>query len=67
MWSGVNTAITLACAKGIVMNEDASSLDVNGGHISLTKHLAKDFLRRKALLRGKERPKPRLALKTSKF
>ena len=32
----LNKAITLTCAKGIVINEDASSLDVNGGHISLT-------------------------------
>ena len=34
----VKTAITLACAEGIVVNEDASLLNVNGGHISLSKH-----------------------------
>ena len=37
----VNTAITIACAKGVVKNFDGNLLECNGGHISLTKHWAK--------------------------
>ena len=42
----VNTAITLACAQSIVLSEDPGLLDINGGHILLTKHWAKNFLHR---------------------
>ena len=58
----VNTAITLACAKGIVMNEDASLLDVNGGHISLTKHWAKNFLRRIGFVKRKGTTKAKVSI-----
>ena len=39
----VNTAITLAYPKGIMLNEDANSLDVSGEHISLTKNTGRKF------------------------
>ena len=61
----VNTVITLTCAKGIVINEDAGLLDVNGGHISLTKHWAKNFLHRIGFIKRKGMTKAKL--KTSKF
>ena len=37
----VNTAITMACAEGIVRNADSNKLAVNGGHILITKDWAK--------------------------
>lgn len=42
----VNTAITIASARGIVIKRDSNLLDVNGGHICLSKHWAKSFLQR---------------------
>ena len=36
----VNTAITIASARGIVIKRDSNLLDVNGGHICLSKHWA---------------------------
>lgn len=33
----INTAITIACAKGVLKNYDSNLLECNGGHISLTK------------------------------
>ena len=35
--SVVNTAITIASARGVVLSHDASSLATNGGHIDLSK------------------------------
>ena len=40
----VNTAITIACAKGVAKCFDSNLLECNGGHISLTKHWAKYLL-----------------------
>jgi len=37
----VNTAITLAAAKGIVLAEDANLLSENGGYLNLTSDWAK--------------------------
>ena len=34
----VNTAITIVCPQGIVVNKDANLLAFNGGHITLTKY-----------------------------
>ena len=34
----VNTAISIACANGVVKCFDSNLLECNGGHISLTKH-----------------------------
>ena len=40
----VNTAITMACAEGIVRSADSNLLAVNGGHILITKDWAKNIL-----------------------
>ena len=40
----VNTAITMACADGIVRNTDSNMLAVNGGHILITKDWAKNMV-----------------------
>ena len=40
----VNTAVTIACAKGVVKSCDSNLLECNGGHISLTKPWAKSLL-----------------------
>lgn len=58
----VNTAITLVCAQGIVINEDASLLDVNGGHISLSKHWAKNFLHRIGFVKRKGTTKAKVTV-----
>ena len=63
----LNKVITLTCAKGIVMNEDASSLDVSGGHISLTKHWVKNFLRRIGFIKRKGTPKARVGIENFKL
>ena len=42
----VNTAIVLACAKGIVKNYDSNLLAANGGHLVLTSNWGKSLLRR---------------------
>ena len=60
--SVVNTAITLACAEGIVRSEDPCSLQVNGGHISLTKHWAKNFLRRIGYVKRKGTTKAKVSV-----
>ena len=40
----VNTAIAIACAKGVIKCHDSNLLKCNGGHILLTKHWAKYLL-----------------------
>ena len=40
----VNTAITMACAEGIVRSSDSNLLAINGGHILITKDWAKNML-----------------------
>ena len=62
----VNTAITLACAQGIVVNEDANLLDCNGGHISLTMHWAKNFLHRIGFVKRKVTTKAKLTVENFK-
>lgn len=55
----INTAITIACARGVVKNADSNLLECNGGHISLTKHWAKyllecmGFVKRHASMKAK--------------
>ena len=39
----MNTAITMACAEGILRNADSNMLAVNGGHILITKDWAKNM------------------------
>ena len=40
----VNTAIVMACAEGVVMHHNSNLLDINGGHITITKDWAKSLL-----------------------
>ena len=49
----VNTAITLAAAKGIVMAKDANILVENGGYLNLTKDWAKRLMARMGLVKRK--------------
>ena len=42
----VNTAITIACAEGIVRSKDSSLLASNGGHFTLSQHWEKHLLSR---------------------
>ena len=42
----VNTAITIAGARGIILKMDKNRLAENGGHINLTKSWAKSLLKR---------------------
>ena len=58
----VNTAIAIACAKGLVKCHDSNLLVCNGGHILLTKHWAKyllermEFVKRRASTKAKVPP-----------
>ena len=49
----VNTAITIACARGVMKNVDSNLLKCHGGHISLTKH-AKYLLERMRVVKRRE-------------
>ena len=49
----VNTAITLAATKGIVLAEDANMLLQNGGYLNLTSDWAKKLLSRMGLVKRK--------------
>ena len=49
----VNTAITLAAAKGIVLAKDANMLSENGGYLNLTSDWAKRLLSRMGLVKRK--------------
>ena len=57
VWSSggvVNTAITLAAAKRIVLAKDANMLSQNGGHLNLTRDWAKRLLSRMGLVKRKQ-------------
>ena len=49
----VNTPITLAAAKGIVLAKDANMLSQNGGYLNLTSEWAKRLLSRMGLVKCK--------------
>ena len=55
----INTAITMACALGVVKSHDSNLLECNGGHISLTKNWSKylmecmRFVKRRASTKAK--------------
>ena len=49
----VNTAITLAAAKGIVLAKDANMLSQNGGYLNLSRDWAKRLLSRMGLVKCK--------------
>ena len=58
----VNTAITIACAHGIVISKDANLLSTNGGHINLSKHWAKSFLQRMGFVKRKGTTKAKITV-----
>lgn len=58
----VNTAIAIACAKGIVINRDSNLLACNGGHIVLTKHWGKYLLWRMGLVKRKATTKAKVTV-----
>ena len=58
----VNTAITIACAKGVVKNFDSNLLECNGGHVSLTKHWAKYLLERMGFVKRRASTKAKVSL-----
>ena len=49
----INTAITLAAAKGIVLARDANMLSESGGYLSLTSNWAKRLMSRMGLVKRK--------------
>ena len=58
----VNTAITIACAKGVVKCFNSNLLDCNGGHISLTKHWAKYLMERMGFVKRHTSTKAKISL-----
>lgn len=58
----VNTAITIACAKGIVRCHDSNLLECNGGHISITKHWAKYLMERMGFAKRRASTKAKLTV-----
>ena len=40
----VNTAIAMACAKGVVVHHDSNLIAINDGHITISKDWAKSLL-----------------------
>lgn len=58
----VNTAITLASARGFVIKKDSNLLAENGGHLSLGKNWAKSFLRRVGFVKRKGTTKAKVAV-----
>ena len=49
----MNTTITLAAAKGIILAKDSNLLIENGGHIDLTKEWAQRLMSRMGLVKRK--------------
>ena len=59
----VNTAITTACAKGVVKSFDCNLLETNGGHIALTKHWATNLMARMGLVKRRASTKAKMTPK----
>jgi hypothetical protein len=57
----VNTAIAIACAKGVVKCHDSNLLECNGGHILLTKHWAKYLLKRMGFVKRRASTKAKVS------
>jgi hypothetical protein len=57
----VNTAITIACAKGVVKSFDCNLLKENGGYIDLTKHWAKNVMTRLGLVKRRASSKAKMS------
>ena len=47
----INTSIVLACAEGLIKNQDSNLLASNGGHIVLTKSWGKCLLKRMGFIK----------------
>ena len=58
----VNTAITMACAEGIVRSADSNMLAVNGGHILITKDWAKSLLQRMGFVKRRASTKAKITV-----
>jgi hypothetical protein len=58
----VNTAITMACAEGIVKSADSRMLSVNGGHILFTKDWAKNLLHRMGFVKRRASTKAKVSV-----
>ena len=58
----VNTAITMACAEGIVRSADSNMLAVNGGHILITKDWAKSLLQRMGFVKRRASTKAKVTI-----
>ena len=58
----VNTAITIACARGVVKSFDSNLLECNGGHIHLTKHWAKYLMERMGFVKRRASTKAKVSL-----
>lgn len=58
----VNTAITMACAEGVVKSYDRNLLECNGGHISLTKHWAKYLMERMGFVKRRASTKAKVSV-----
>ena len=58
----VNTKITIASTKGVILSHDANLLAANGGHIELTKHWAKSFLQRMGFVKRKGTTKSKVGV-----
>ena len=53
----VNTAIAIACVKGVVKYFDSNLLECNGGQLSLTKHWAKYLMECMGFVKRRARTK----------
>ena len=58
----VNTKITIASARGVILSHDANLLRENGGHIELTKCWAKSFLQRMGFVKRKGTTKSKVSV-----
>ena len=58
----INTAITIACAKGVLKNYDSNLLECNGGHILLIKHWAKYLMERMGFVKRRASTKANVSI-----
>ena len=58
----VNTAIAIACAKGIGTSKDSNPLASKGGHIALTKHRGRHLLNRMGYVKRRASTKAKVTV-----
>ena len=58
----INTAITMACAEGVVKSHDSNLLESNGGHISINKFWAKALMQRMGLVKRRASTKAKVSV-----